>query len=306
MIKPQILLILLIISADLNGSILNDFNHFNAASYGTAESLLAVKGEINNLGISPASLAGIRKNSAAFSYIRWLELVNLYHLGYGMNFENTGTAGISIDAVSLNINNYLSDAVQNNVLQNREYQIGLGFARNFNNLSLGADLKYLSLSINGHTGSWIGTGFNGIYQMNFPGINIKKTDDNILLTAGLQNISLKDPVLDKKNSDYPMLLLTGINYDFWQFSNYTVGFSSAYKQTFKYADSTWSMGTMIRYQKIIFLRMGLYLLGQEFNTITMGLGIQQQISNDKILSFDYCLMPGEEDLNHCAGIKLDF
>ena len=86
--KFKIIFIILILSTSLNSSILVDLQHSNADYFGSGESLLVEKSDINNLEIFPASLAGIKYHEASIGYISYLDMINIYRLAYAASLDN--------------------------------------------------------------------------------------------------------------------------------------------------------------------------------------------------------------------------
>ncbi|MDD5065721.1 MAG: hypothetical protein PHF84_01615 [bacterium] len=299
-------ILILSVSVQLKASLLNDFQHFNITSYGAAGAVLAKENDINNLEIAPASLADIQGMSLGLSYIRWLDLANLFHLAFGWNIKGAGVFGLSLNGAGIEMDNFSEAGIYLGKIRNNEYQVSAAWAATWKGFRIGVDLKYLSITVDQYSGSWMGAGFSLLYSLAIPGIRTAGSEKNLSLAAGLQDLPLSDPTLVEESSSFSPLMVSGLDYYFLRMDPVNVHFLSGILLALENGPDTLSLGLTVDYNEFIFLRAGLYPAGRELCPFTAGAGVSKILDKGKLLRIDYAFIPSGEEINHCLAAKIDF
>lgn len=287
--------------------ILIDFNHFNARYYGTAEALLINKADLNNIEIFPASLSGLNGVNFSAGYINNLDLVNIYKLNYAKKIGKTDTLGASLNMAGLKeIDQYDENGSLIGNLDNNDFAFNMAYARqSFSDIQFGINLRYIHMKLNHFNSDWIGFGVSSLTSLKAPAVNNQKDTFNIGL--GIQNITIKKVKTDISDSVYPMDLYTGFIYKFLQINNISLDLGSTLNYKTFYDKINLSIGTEIGWKKFIFLRSGIYIIGQEYDGTNAGLGIKHGLNRNKIqLNFDLGINFNNENRNTYIQIGINY
>jgi hypothetical protein len=269
----------------LTASNLLDFDTFNARLYGSAESLLTVTGDLNNLENCPASLADISVNELTTGFIRWADLMSILRAGYGRQLGAIGTIAASVLYAPLDpIPNYDAYGASLGTLKDADVLLTAAYARKFGeNLRVGASLKYLSMKLSdSFSGSWMGISCSALAA-----IPVKSMKGRILTGAGIQNLNIVQAKVISVPSAYPVTFYAG--------GVYSLPLGDVFKLdaglTFRYQTQQHfylSVGAEGNYKDFLFARAGIYLIKRDFDSFAFGLGIRKDLLGMNV-RFDYSI-----------------
>lgn len=313
MMRRFIIILSLLTLANLHASILLDFNHYNSRFYGSGESILIEKKDLNNIDIFPASIASIQGQMLSLGYIKWLDLLSIMRAAYAHNLGTYGVIGGSFNFASLNASenydpygNLLDKLKINDIL----FNIGYGKKIN-NNIQMGINFKYLNINLHDYQSKWMGAGYSGMISLPVKGINVK-TKNNFNIGIGIQDINLISSKFKEKKSTYPMKIYSGIVYKFlqWRDMELKIGTTSTYLT--KYKNFYLSSGIELGYKQLLYLRSGYYILGRQSDKLAAGVGIgKDSLFTTKLLGhtgikFDYSFSLLNDGISHFAQLSLVF
>ncbi|MBU1076928.1 MAG: OmpA family protein [Spirochaetes bacterium] len=308
-----IIMILCCIANSIKASILLDFPHYNSRLYGSAESLLVEKGDLNNIEIFPASISSIQGQALSMGYIKWSDIVNIMRIGYGHNLKNIGVIGGSINFGTLQETKNYDE--YGNILGNLKVSdvlLNIGYGKEISkNVQAGLNIKYLNMNLDGYRSSWIGAGLSGLISFNLPGINLKGSE-NFNLGLGIQDINLVKAKFINQDSEYPVRIYGGFTYKFLRTGQVETKIGTTYTFLTEYKQHYISSGLEFGFNRLIFIRYGYYLLGRYSDKMAFGCGI----GKDKLVrmkwfgetgfKFDYSFSLLKEGTAHYIQLGLLF
>ncbi len=274
-----------------SASLLLDFEHFNARLYGTAESLIVENGDLNNLEVFPASIAGINGQQFATGYVKWMDLVSIYRFGYANNIGRAGTFAVSGTYAGMSeFQNYDSFGSELGLLKDTDMMFNAGYGIPVGkSVRAGFNVKYINSRIAGYEGSCMDAGASLMFRMYAKGKNY------VWSGLGVQNVPILKLDLDGEISAYPIRLQSGLNGRFNIKDGFSAKIGGAFSYSTVYNNPYASAGLEISMKNFLLLRAGYYILGRENDKFTLGLGLQGMLSKSTAVGVDYgiSLMDGE-------------
>ncbi len=305
--KKIIIIILLCFVTNIQASTLLDFSHYNSRLYGSGESMLVEKKDINNIDIFPASISQIDGQILSIGYMKWDDTFNIIRIGYAHNLGNKNVIGGTINYCSLKevenydeYGNFLGNLKNNDILVNIGYGGTLKNAIIKNDINIGINVKYLNMNIGEYKANWIGAGISVMTSLHVKGINIKEKN-NLNLGIGIQDINLIKAKFDIKSSDYPVSFYGGLIYKFLKISEIKIKTGTTYTYIAKYSKHYISTGLEFNYRDLLYLRNGYYILGRDSDKMAIGLGVGQAG-----IKFDYSITFLEDGTGHFAQLSFIF
>ncbi|MBN1898286.1 MAG: hypothetical protein JW827_05885 [Spirochaetes bacterium] len=303
-----IISVLFVLTPSYASSLLN-FAHYNSRVYGSAESILVEKNDLNNLDIFPASLATLDHPALSIGYLKWSDWLSIMRLAYAQNLSSFGVLGGSVNLASLKeVNNYDRYGNLLGHVKNSDVLINLGLGKDLSFLATGINLKYLNMNLDENNKNFLGLGVSVLLPLNFKGINIDKKH-NFKAGISLQNLGLLK--LDHDTS-YPLSFYGGFSYEFLKISDILIKIGSTFTHITKYSHNYISAGYELNYNDLLFFRNGFYLLKRDIDRMAFGVGIRadqrlkKDFLKDTIFEIDYSVSLLEEGLSHFVQLGILF
>ncbi|MBU1076610.1 MAG: hypothetical protein KKH98_04915 [Spirochaetes bacterium] len=310
--KKIILIIILFFSMKiLYSSVLMDFPHYNSRLYGTGESLLMEKSDLNNIDIFPASLGGIEEPAISMGYIKWSDLLTIMRAAYAQPLGGLGTISGALSYGSLkDVDNYDNYGNLLGNVKNSDILLNIGYGNSIGDvIYFGLNLKYLSMRISEYSKNWLGGGIAVLVPLRLNGVNVDH-GRNLNIGAGLQNFSFKK--LDGEGLSYPVSAYAGLVYKFLQIERIGFKLGTTYTYMTEYEKNYLSAGFEMNYDDMLFIRNGYYILKRDIDKMAFGIGVRgdERIKGDfikgTVLELDYSLSLLDEGISHFIGLNILF
>jgi len=196
-----------------------------ARAVGMGEAYAGMEGDINSIYWNPAGLSNINALQTSFSHTKWFQNINYENLMVGYPF------GFGVMALGIN---YLStDAIDKYRIKDDSYEkagsykasdteLTVAFAKEVKNIPVGANLKFISSSIDDESASAFALDFGGIYRLNR--LNLGLAIQNLGMGMKFRNESDPLPLNIKFGGVYKLSrrFITALDFNFPNDSDFRI------------------------------------------------------------------------------------
>jgi hypothetical protein len=296
--KKQIILIILLVSSSILAQTAGNSGlsflklGFGARNIAMGDAGTALSTDVTSLFYNPAALAINPSSEIMLMHNEWIEGVRseilgartiIFGLPVAVGFNVTTIGDIPVRGInpgdpitSFSANYFFGSLSTGHVI--------------FDNIYIGASLKYLYEGIYVDEATGWGFDFGATYITSIKGLNI---------SAALKNLgSMKE--LRSESTKLPTELRIGPSYSYAIDEKFQATAAVEYQKYTPTSDNHFNLGAEVLYNKLIALRLG-YQTGYISKNITAGLGLMW--GN---FSFDYALAPFQQGLGNGNIVSLQF
>ncbi len=262
-----------------------------------ANSSVAYTQGVEGLYWNPGAITFTKGTELMVSHVDWIIDTKLQFIGLTHSFDDFGTIGLSVTALTMDDMEITTETNPNGTGQYfgaGSYAFGLTYAKKMiDRFSFGATVKYIYEYIWETNGSAIAFDFGSVYKTDFYNLRIGMRLANFggdVVFAGdpidnknevIQNSGLtytNDPRLERISEEYalPQLFNVGIAIDPYTTKNHRLTITSAVNDP-NDNDTQIIFGGEYAFQEMIFLRGG-YKLNFEEQGFSFGVGLNYEIA----------------------------
>jgi len=268
------------------------------------EASVAIANDVYSMYWNPAGLVGIENSAVSFTNVDYLLDIKLNYIGFAKYFEDIGVFGASATILSMDdmeITTFEQQDGTGQYYNASSYAVNVSFARQLTaRFAFGASVKYLGEKIYNETAEGFGVDFGTMLYTGFQslriGMSITNMGPEMKFSGSDLIVSYDDLNGDGANSgvtselkttpyDLPLMFRVGVAYDFDMGPKSLMTVSSELKHP-NDNEQQGSMGAQFGYNDQFFLRGG-YKFNYDEEGLTLGAGINSNISKDTKLVIDY-------------------
>lgn len=259
------------------------------------EATIANTQDINSVYWNPAGLTGIQNLEAGVNYTKWIADLSVTSAAVGYNL---GEAVVAFNYMGLNYGNIQEAVTRGTSVDTRtgstfsgsDLALGVSAARRFTDqLSIGANVKYLRENLFTYTASLWAADIGTYYDTQWKGIRIAMTAQNFSKQARW----LYTGEETQQSYELPLVFRIGTSIDLWGGENLVFGGDAAINKLTLDVDAIHTndygerlhVGGEYVFMNMLSLRAG-YRMNYEEGNLALGAGFKTELSGVK-LEVDY-------------------
>ena len=300
-----ILIFIIFLNYKLNATEIFNLDAYSARSFALAEIGSTLENDISSFNLNPAILGTLEYNSFDFSYMFWIEDINIINFETGIPFKSIGNFASGFTYIGFpDFQNYDETGKQLSSLSCNDLLINFGFGNKIMNfLYYGFSLNYIKISLGEYSSKVFALNSGILYRTKISGIT-KSIDKNFnigfSIFKGLNSLKF----IEEEITAF-WRIKAGIKYDFLNIENLKTSFLSEWRIN-SYTEPKFSTGIEICLFDYYNLRIG-YIFKKDFlHKLNYGVGIIEKRVGYNLI-FDYSYIPFKNfGISHIISLKIEF